>query len=85
MEQTEQTDQPQEDAFHFYAEVRITHSPRRPELAGRLGAILGITEPRDPAVPPAYAVMVDDYDYTVQFEREELTPTGRDRKHEDYY
>lgn len=49
MEQTEQTP---EDAFHFYAEVRITHSPRRPELAGRLGAILGITEPRDPEVPP---------------------------------
>lgn len=78
-------DQTAQDAFHFYAEVRITHSPRHPELAGRPGAILGITEPKHPEVPPAYVVMVDDYDYTVQFERQQLTPTGRDRKHEDYY
>ncbi|MFG2720909.1 hypothetical protein ACGFW5_21805 [Streptomyces sp. NPDC048416] len=65
--------------------MRITDSPRRPELAGRLGAILCITEPKGPEVPPAYAVMADDYDHTVQFERHELAPTGRDRKHEDYY
>lgn len=50
-------DQTARDAFRFYAEVRITLSPRRPEPAGRLGAILGITEPNDPEVPPAYAVM----------------------------
>ncbi|MFF1476602.1 hypothetical protein ACFVYD_03260 [Streptomyces sp. NPDC058301] len=74
-----------DDAFHFYAEVRVTASAHRPELTGRLGAILGISEPRDPGVAPAYAVMVDDYDHTVQFERHELTPTGRNRKHEDYY
>ncbi|MCX4825770.1 hypothetical protein OG883_39235 [Streptomyces sp. NBC_01142] len=73
-----------EDAFHFYAEVRVVSSPRRPALKGRLGAILGITEPTKPDIPPAYAVMLDDHDFLVQFEREELQPTGRDRKQDDY-
>ncbi|MEV6394734.1 hypothetical protein AB0M39_08135 [Streptomyces sp. NPDC051907] len=74
-----------EDAFHFYAEVRVVSSPRRPELMGQLGAILGITEPTRPDTPPAYAVMLDDHDFLVQFEREELEPTGQDRERGDYY
>lgn len=74
-----------EDEFHFYAEVRVISFPERPELEGVLGAILGISEPKDADTPPSYGVMLDEYDRVVNFDKEQILPTGRDRRHEDYY
>jgi hypothetical protein len=50
-----------------------------------LGAILGISEPRDADAPVSYGVMLDDDDRLVSFSREQIEPTGRGRKREDYY
>ncbi|MFI7005954.1 hypothetical protein [Streptomyces sp. NPDC050145] len=74
-----------EDPLHFFAEVRVVDSPNRPDLVGRAGAILGISEPRDSATPVEYSVMIDGYERLVAFRREAIAPTGRDRSREDYY
>ncbi|MFD0066214.1 hypothetical protein ACFRAI_13670 [Streptomyces sp. NPDC056637] len=74
-----------DDALHFFAEVRVASCPSKPELEGMLGAVLGISEPRDTETPVDYGVMLDDYDRLVSFRREQIAPTGRDRMREDYY
>jgi hypothetical protein len=74
-----------ENPLRFFAEVRVTESPNRPDLVGKLGAILGISEPRDKATPVEYSVMLDGYERLVAFRREAIAPTGRDRDREDYY
>ncbi|MER6328487.1 hypothetical protein ACL07V_29635 [Streptomyces sp. MB22_4] len=73
------------DTLPFYGEVRVLQASDRPDLEGKLGGILGITEPPDEATPPAYAVMVDGEEEVYTFLREEIEPTGRMRKQEDYY
>ena len=74
-----------QDPLHFFAEVRVIDSPKRPELIGGVGAILGISEPRDSATPVEYSVVIDGRERLVAFRGEALTPTGRERSREDYY
>ncbi len=74
-----------EDVLEFYAEVRVVDSPDRPGSLGKVGTILGITEPADDTVAPAYAVLLDGDDSLIQFRRDQIEPTGEKRKHEDYY
>ena len=74
-----------EDTLEFYAEVRVVDSPDRPEALGKVGAILGITEPTDDRIAPAYAVLLDSGDSLIQFRQEQIEPTGQMRTREDYY
>lgn len=73
------------DTLDFFAEVRVIASSKRPELVGAVGAVLGITEPKDPGIAPSYSVMLDELEETYQFQRDQLEPTGRTREYEDYY
>ncbi|MCC5474271.1 hypothetical protein ABT288_21970 [Streptomyces sp. NPDC001093] len=73
------------DTLPFYGEVRVLRASDRPDLEGKLGGILGITEPPDEATPPAYAVLIDGEEEVYTFLREEIEPTGHMRKQEDYY
>lgn len=71
--------------FRFFAEVRVVASPRRPELQGAIGAILGISEPPDPGAAPHYGVMLDGFDLVHVFTGEQIAPTGRERRESAYY
>ncbi|WP_318202173.1 hypothetical protein [Streptomyces sp. SCL15-4] len=73
------------DPLPFYAEVRVLRASDRPHLEGRVGGILGITEPPDASTPPAYAVLLDGAEEVYTFLRDEIEPTGHMRKQEDYY
>lgn len=73
------------DTLPFYAEVRVLRAPDGPELEGKFGGILRITEPPDEATSPAYAVLLDGEEKVYTFLRDEIEPTGRMRKQEDYY
>ncbi|WP_257585540.1 MULTISPECIES: DUF5958 family protein [unclassified Streptomyces] len=72
-------------ALPFYGEVRVRQAAGLPGLKGRLGGILGITEPGDEATPPAYAVLLDGDEEVHTFRHDEIEPTGRMRRREDYY
>ncbi|MGW6396647.1 hypothetical protein [Streptomyces sp. NPDC055134] len=74
-----------ENGLRFHAEVRVVTFPSKPEFEGMLGAILEISGPRDADAPVSYGVMLDDDDRLVSFSREQIEPTGRDRKREDHY
>ncbi|GAB1330357.1 hypothetical protein ACE1SV_46960 [Streptomyces sennicomposti] len=76
---------PMDDSLDFFAEVRGVSSPTRPDLRGRVGAVLGIAEPDDKAVAPAYAVLLDGDESLVQFLRDQIEPTGRRRNRADSY
>ncbi|MET9447687.1 hypothetical protein [Streptomyces cinerochromogenes] len=73
------------DTLPFFAEVRVLRASDRPRLEGKLGGVLGITEPPDEATPPAYAVLLDGEEEVYTFLRDEIEPTGQMRKQEDYY
>jgi len=73
--------------FGFCDEVRIRISPETVErgIAGKLGAVLGISEPDDERVPMSYAVDVDGLKNVQQIKEEELEGTGLRRKRKDYF
>ncbi|WP_330456270.1 hypothetical protein OIB37_04875 [Streptomyces sp. NBC_00820] len=73
------------DTLPFYGEVRVLRASDGPDLEGKLGGILGITDPPDDATPPAYGVLIDGEEEVYTFLREEIEPTGHMRKREDYY
>jgi hypothetical protein len=73
------------ETLPFYAEVRVLRASERPHLEGKFGGILGITDPPDPSIPPAYAVLLDGEEEVYTFLRDEIEPTGHMRKQEDYY
>ncbi|WP_329571204.1 hypothetical protein [Streptomyces sp. NBC_01361] len=74
-----------EDSLNFYAEVRVSSFPAQRELEGMLGAILGISEPSEIDTPPEYGVMLDGYGRPASFRRDQIAPTGQERKRGDYY
>ncbi|NHB86455.1 Imm31 family immunity protein [Photorhabdus tasmaniensis] len=67
----------------FFQEVKIVSSKGRPEFIGRNGVIVGISE--EDGILYGYAARVDGYEYVVCFEPDELEPTGKKFKREDFY
>ncbi len=55
------------------------------EVAGAMGAVLGISEPDVISEAAAYAVSIDGLDRTVMLVAAELRPTGERRTLEDFY
>jgi len=73
--------------FAFIDEVRIRISPETVErgIAGKLGAVLGMSEPDDERFPMSYAVDVDGLKNVQQIKEDELEGTGPRRKRQDYF
>jgi hypothetical protein len=70
---------PQGESLQLYEMVivRDTSTMRQHGLAGRTGAVLGISRPDTPGGHTKYAVGAFDFDETTMFSEEELASTGR--------
>ncbi|MEC5321575.1 hypothetical protein VSX61_22065 [Brenneria populi subsp. brevivirga] len=71
------------EKIDFYQEITIIKSTVRPEFIGRTGVVMGISE--EDNILYGYTVRIQDYDYLVFFDPDDLEPTGKRFKREDFY
>jgi len=67
----------------IYEEVRIMDNAENAELRGKTGVVMGISE--DEGIVQSYAVDFDDLPYVYSVSVNEVMPTGRKFKQEDFY
>jgi len=68
----------------FYDEVRVVRDIEGyPELRGKTGVVMGISE--EDGILYGYGVSFDDLSHGYSFSADEVEPTGRKFKREDFY
>jgi len=71
------------EKLEFYEEVKINNDMDDPSLRGKIGVIMGISE--EDGVVYGYSVCLKDMKYSYSFSVDEVSPTGRRFKREDFY
>jgi len=71
------------EKLEFYEEVRIINDIDDPSLRGKIGIIMGIIEEDD--IVYGYSVRFKDMKHSYGFSVDEVSPTGRRFKREDFY
>ena len=70
--------------FAFYQEVRVAHPvAENADYTGLVGAVIGIGDA--PGEPANYGVSFPGHEQIGSFEENELEPTGRQFRREDFY
>jgi len=67
----------------LYEEIRVIDDCEDPELRGKIGVVMGISE--ENGVVYGYSVRFADLEHSYGFSVEEVESTGRKFKHEDFY
>ncbi|QLJ63729.1 immunity protein 31 (plasmid) [Serratia marcescens] len=69
----------------FYQEVEISNpcKPQNKKYLGKKGGIMGISEENGEIY--AYTIKLYDESFLLSFDIDEVVPTGKQRKQEDYY
>jgi len=67
----------------FYTEVEISQHADNAELRGKIGVIMGISE--EDGIIYGYSVSFKDLPYCHAVGVDEVSPTGRTFKREDFY
>jgi len=71
------------EKLDFYEEVRISNDIADPSLRGKTGVIMGISE--EDGIVYGYSVRLKDLKHSYGFSANEISPTGRKFKREDFY
>jgi len=71
------------EKIDFYEEVRIIHDIEDSELRGKIGVVTGICEENGTVY--GYSVRFSDLPHSYSFSVNEVIPTGRKFKREDFY
>jgi Immunity protein 31 len=73
--------------FRYYevVVVRITPETCKDQIAGKRGAVMGISLPEANGRPVTYAIGSYDFDETYVVSEDELDPTGKIDRRDDFY
>ncbi|MDP1793155.1 MAG: Imm31 family immunity protein [Acidimicrobiales bacterium] len=73
--------------FVHYEVVTVRETPATVEaaIAGKTGAVLGVSVPEIDGRPVSYALGGYDFDETIMVSEDELDSTGRFDRREDFY
>jgi len=71
------------EKIDFFDEVRIIDDIEEPELRGKSGVVMGISE--ENGMVYGYSVHFSDLPHSYSFSVNEVVPTGRKFKREDFY
>jgi len=71
------------EKLDFYAEVRISDGVDDANLRGKVGVIMGISE--EDGIVYGYSVRFKELKHSYGFSVDEVSPTGRKFKREDFY
>jgi hypothetical protein len=72
-------------AYYEVVVVRTTPATLKDDVAGKTGAVLGISLPETEGRPVSYALGGYDFHETCMVAEDELTSTGRIDRREDFY
>lgn len=69
----------------FYEEVEIipSNNKKNQKWIGKKGGVMGISE--ENGIIYGYSVKIYDEEFLLSFDKNEVRPTGLQRKQEDYY
>ncbi|WP_375055096.1 hypothetical protein [Zobellella sp. DQSA1] len=67
----------------FYCEIKVNDDAKNKKYNGRTGVVLGISE--ENGITYGYSVVLHGENHTVYFEKNDVTPTGKQFKREDFY
>ena len=71
------------DKIDFYSEVEVLPTTKHKQYSGMKGVVMGVSEEDD--ILYGYAVLLHDKDTIDFFNKEDLIPTGKKFKREDFY
>lgn len=71
------------DRINYYAEVEILPTTKHKQYIGRIGVVMGISE--EDGIVSGYAVLLHNKDTIDCFDKEDVIPTGKQFKREDFY
>jgi hypothetical protein len=71
------------DKIDFYSEVEVLPTTKNKQYSGKKGVVMGVSEEDD--ILYGYAVLLHDKDTIDFFDKEDLVPTGKKFKREDFY
>lgn len=69
--------------INFYEEVQVVPNAKNNKYIGFKGVVMGISE--EDGILYGYAVNLYNHEYSVYFDKEDLIPTGKRFKREDFY